>query len=129
MALPVDLTTIIVTDTYEDLSGNPLSGTIEFSPSVQVTDATDNIVFGPEPIVAALDAEGTFSQVLPCTDNADLSPAGWEWVIVISVEGSGYTTQPFSAAFPSTLGATVQLRTVAAEAATPPASNSLVTEN
>jgi hypothetical protein len=132
MTLPAGLTLITVTDTYTDVSGAPLCGSVAFAPSAPLTDSTGNAVLGQRPVVAVLDDTGSFSLELPCTDNEDLAaPADqtpWTYVVTIDISGSGYTRTPFAASFPSTLGETVELHTVAAAVLTPPTSDSYVSE-
>jgi len=111
MAIPGDLTTITVTDTYINADGTFASGTVTFTPTSQLQDATGEVVVTASTITATVNAtRGTFSVVLPCTDNADLTPSPWAYTVVINVPG--VSSQSFTALFPHTLGASVALRTV-----------------
>ena len=99
MALPGDLTTVVVTGRFLDPAGVPLTGTVTFTPSAEVTDATGRVVIPATPRSFPLSAQGTFtSDPLAATDNADLLP-GWTYLVEAEL-----TTAPgfsFSCALPS----------------------------
>ena len=128
MSYPAGLTLITVTYTGTDLSGAPLSGSVAFAPSVELTDTASGQVIGDAPVIAELSEQGSFSVELPCTDNAGLTPAAWSYTVTIEIDGSGYTRFPFTCDLPSTLGASVTLEQIAEDALTPPPSNSYVSE-
>lgn len=110
MALPNNLTTITVTGTYLDFYGNPLSGMVSFTPtSTELMDATAPAMLDAEPVVETLDVDGHFSVVLPCTDNADLAPAGWAYTVVEQIHG----TRTYQITLPHTLGSSVDIATLA----------------
>jgi len=107
VSLPVGLTTITVTGTYLTAAGTPLGGTVLFAPSVPLTDMTGQAVLSANPIVAAVShSTGQFSVVLPCTDNADLLPAGWAYSVQVNVPGAAIA---FDAYLPSSWGSTVDI--------------------
>lgn len=106
MGLPVDLTTIIITGTYTDLAGNPLSGTISFGTGQVITDRTGRVILGFGRIPIKLNNQGKFSVVLPCSDNATLSPTNFQYQIAENISG---VRRSFSVAIPSTLGPTVDI--------------------
>jgi hypothetical protein len=107
MTLPVDLTTITVTGTYLTASGTPLGGTVLFAPSVPLTDRTGRTVLSVNPIVAEVsESTGTFSVVLPVTNNATLLPAGWAYSVQVSVPGAAAA---FNCYLPSSWGASVDI--------------------
>src|SRR5262249_31225706 len=87
MAIPPALTTITVTGTYMSASGTALNGSVMFTPTWTLYDKSDQVIFGDVPVVATV-AGGTFSVVLPTTDNAHLYPAGWAYQVQVSVPGS-----------------------------------------
>jgi len=107
MALPAGITTITVTGYYTTIGGASLGGAVAFSPSSQLTDAAGNVVFGLDPVVAPVNAQGQFLVTLPCTDNAGLTPAGWSYTVEVAVPG--IDPKPFTILLPSSLGPSVQL--------------------
>jgi hypothetical protein len=74
MALPANLSTATVTGTYVDLSGNPVRGSISFTPQTILKDTTLNVIVIPVIIVKEFDANGSFTVTLPCTDDTDVAP-------------------------------------------------------
>lgn len=105
MTLPVDIQTITVTGYYADGFGVPLNGQVRFTPSSALADATGQVVIGAAPCVVDL-VDGRFSVVLPCTDNATLSPTNFAYMITERVPGG---RPPFLAQLPHTLGPTVDI--------------------
>ena len=61
MTFPAHWTRITVSGTYLDNQGNPLAGTVRFDNSPVVEVALDGAIVTPTPIVATLDATGSFS--------------------------------------------------------------------
>jgi hypothetical protein len=101
MTLPGDLTTVTVTGRFLDPAGAPLTGVITFTPSAEVTDATGMVVIPAVTRACPLSAQGTFtSPPLASTDNADLSPESWEYLVVVSLRGAPEFS--FSCAIPHT---------------------------
>jgi hypothetical protein len=110
MPLPDGVTTITVTGKYEDLQGNPQSGTVTFTASTgPFNDPAVTVIFEPIPVVATLDNTGAFSEVLPTTDNSGFEPNSWVWNVTERV----VTPRSYSIALPSTLGSSVDLSTLA----------------
>lgn len=110
MPLPVDLTSITVTGNYPDGSGNHLFGYVTFTPSTDLTDPTGHVIIRAAPIPAPL-VRGSFSIQLACTDNADLSPSGWYWIVteVIGNYAGNLPARPYNVLLPQTLGSSVNL--------------------
>lgn len=108
MPLPGDLATITVTGTFLDPAGNPASGTVTFDPgTVTLTDATGHAILAA-PVTITLTASGQLSAVLPCTDNATLSPGPFTYTITAALEGMPAASYP-GKALPRSLGATADL--------------------
>ncbi len=108
MALPADISTITLTGKYTDVSGNALSGTVSFTPSVPLlVDTVGKVLLTGTSVAVALGG-GTFSQSLPCT--GQLSPTGWTWTVSESV--GGLAPRSYSIAIPHSLGSTVDLSAV-----------------
>lgn len=117
MALPSDLTTITVTGTYATITGSPLTGQVNFSLTTPVEDSTGKVIFNAFTQSAAL-VNGSFSIVLPCTDNSDLNPANFSYLVTEVVPGLG---RAYYIQLPHTLGSTVDLSALAPVSAPPPA--------
>jgi len=66
---------------YEDALGVPLSGHLRFTPTVQLLSASTDTVFPLSPIEVVLDATGSGSVVLTCTDDTSITPQGWVWTV------------------------------------------------
>jgi hypothetical protein len=81
MALPSDFDTVTVTGRYIDLAGNALVGTVTFTSSTTVVDASVPVTIVPVPLVATLDPNGAFSIALPATDDPDISPNGYTYKV------------------------------------------------
>lgn len=108
MALPGDLTTITLTGTFTDGAGNPQGGTVMLIPSNEIVDVTGKTVIAQVPITIAVSSTtGTFSQAgIATTDNANLQPQNWWWIITINVPG---ISSVFSAYMSSSYGSTVDI--------------------
>jgi hypothetical protein len=102
MTLPGDLTTRAVTGTFQDISGALLTGQVTLAPAELVADSTGKVIVAPFGRTYPLTA-GTFtSDELVTTDNADLSPANWQYVITVALTGG--TPYSWSAPLPSGAG-------------------------
>jgi hypothetical protein len=117
------LKTIIITGTYVNiLSGAGETGYVEFLPNIpSVEDQTDSIVATMPPIVVGLPGtfgsnnqggNGHFSQVVPCTDNTELFPAGFTYTIIEKI--SNLTRVTKGVLIPSTLGSTADITKILA---------------
>ena len=99
MPLPGDLNAVVVTGNFQDPAGFPQSGTVTFTPSAEVTDATGMVVIPPVPRIYHLLSGAFTSDPLAATDNADLSPA-WTYEVTVCLTGApGFS---FSCALPHT---------------------------
>lgn len=115
MPLPGGVTTIVVTSTYEDMQGNPQSGTVTFTPSTgPFNDPTVSVIFEPVTITATVSDEGTISETLPCTNNSGFEPSSWVWNVTERITGSA--VRAYSVSLPSTLGGTADLSDLAQSA-------------
>lgn len=82
-ALPGDFTLITITGKFIDLAGNPVQGTVTFTPSyTKVLDDTANTVsIVPITLTATLDVTGAISINIPATDDPDVIPVGWSYLV------------------------------------------------
>lgn len=92
MALPASLSTCTVEGTYVNLIGNPISGSVTFTPQTILKETTLNVILMPTAIVKTLDATGSLSLTLPCTSDTDVVPQPFIYTVVENFVG-GRTTQ------------------------------------
>lgn len=89
----VDLTTIVVTGTYRAFDGTPAWGNVTFdSPNGlgSLLDPAGTQIVVPRQLVAKLDDAGHISISLPATDDPDLTPQGWTFIVsenVVDADG------------------------------------------
>lgn len=105
MVLPDNVSTVTVTGTFLDASGEPLAGQVTFTPSAVLSDDSgdpDVVIVGAS-VKARLDKDGSFSVALAATDDADLSPTGWTYAVEERVAGQTRTYSISLPASPSTV--------------------------
>ena len=115
MPLPGGVNTITVTGTHVDPFGNPRTGTVEFTLSTPLVDSSDHLVVSAGTYPATL-VSGSYSIVLPCTDNASLSPSGFTYSVVEQFSGG---RPAYSVSLPHSLGSTVDDSTLIPVSAAP----------
>ncbi len=105
MPLTPNWNIINVVGTYVDLSGNPMSGSVQFTPNITVLEAKDPVfkqIIVMLSVTATLDAAGHFSVNLPASDDLDINPNGWTYTVV---ETMGTFNNTYSITVPvSTVG-------------------------
>lgn len=106
MPWPNDVVTRTATGTYTTATGSAAVGRVTFTPTARVVDTDDNIIV-EDTITAILNASGTFSVVLPTTDNSLLKPAGWAYQVHVRIRG--VKPQKFFAFLPAGDGSPVDL--------------------
>lgn len=87
MALPVNVSTVTVTGTYVDLQGVPVKGNVNFTPRTNLINSSAAVTLVASTITATLDNNGHFSVVLPITDDPDLNPIGFSYLVQESFTG------------------------------------------
>ncbi len=109
-------------DTTFDIDLDPdselIQGSVTFTPSVdRLVNATSvpPVVILPKPITVTLDEDGAFSVVLVATDDADLSPVGWTYLVTFDLELTALAA--FNMAVPE--GVTTNIASVIPIAASP----------
>jgi hypothetical protein len=88
---PAGVSVTTLTGTYLDPEGNPLAGTITFSPPSALT-LKGASMFSMLPATATLDVNGRFSVQLIATDNANMSPSGWTYQVTETISAAGAQT-------------------------------------
>jgi len=81
------------TGTYIDFLGQPLAGTVTFTPSVPaVLAATSKRIAVGGPITVTLDDNGGIDVTLPATDDPQTQPVGWTYTVTEGVvSGRSYS--------------------------------------
>jgi len=111
MPLPGDPNRITVTGTFEDGEGNPLSGSLTFTPSADLVDPVGAVIVRAEAVTARVVAGSMTPQALLCTDNSSIAPSGWTWSVseFLGGESSNLPTRTYSVFLPHASGSTVDL--------------------
>jgi hypothetical protein len=105
MALSVDVGTTTLQGTYVNLEGDPISGLVRFTPQSIIKDEDQNQIIVNSPITEVLDATGSFSVVLPLTDDTDVAPIPFAYLVEEEFFGGRtfYMTLPIGSANPSNI--------------------------
>lgn len=103
-----DLNLVKVTGKYTLLDGTDAQGTITFEASTALVDAAAKQVVIPTKITATL-VSGSFSTMLPATDDPDLVPTLGAYKVSENITGGGgrtgyFITVPVATANPTTVG-------------------------
>lgn len=115
MALPGNLTAIVVTATFKNPDGSNASGTVTFTPSTTLQDTGAVATIAQSTISAPLVA-GAISVTLAANDDPDLSPSGTTYTVVERV--SGAPSRTYSVVIPSAApSGTIDLSALAPQAA------------
>ncbi len=119
MAMPANVTTVVVLGTFLTPEGEPSTGTVSFTPSSWLLNSGANIAIPNSSVTKTLGTAGNFSVTLPITDDPDLSPGGWVYSVSEVVDG---VSQSYNIAIPGTVaaGGTVFLADLAPVAAAGP---------
>ena len=92
MPLPTDYGTGVVTGTFTDTNGDPVVGTISFTPSASRLLGTGAVILA-DPVVVDLDEEGSISVTLPASDDPNVNPTDFTYRVdetFVGVVGSTY---------------------------------------
>jgi hypothetical protein len=90
MPLPGNVGTGRVYGTFTNDDGTPGVGTVSFIPPVDVPvllDASDNVIVVLNQLDVRLDENGQFDVDLIATDDPDLNPNDWMWLVRIKLAG------------------------------------------
>lgn len=82
MALPVGISTVTLSGTFLQLDGTAAVGSVSFSTKQALADGTGDVILPKGGISAELDEDGAFEVVLPATDESDLNPTSFTYVVV-----------------------------------------------
>lgn len=81
MPLTSVLSTVTVGGQYVDLTGSPIAGQVKFTPRSIIVDAFYNQIIVNRTVTVDLDATGSFTVVLPATDDPDTSPVSFTYKV------------------------------------------------
>jgi hypothetical protein len=77
--LTPNLSTVTLGGQYVDVAGNPIAGQVKFTPRAVLVDGVADQIIMPRTVTVDLDATGTFTVVLPATNDASLSPVNFTY--------------------------------------------------
>lgn len=75
MAIPANWSTVTVTGQFLTLDGEAMEGTVRFSSTVRLVDAAEAVIVPASVVTATLDGTGSFSVLLPATDDPQVAPS------------------------------------------------------
>ena len=101
MAMPANVTTLVVLGTFLTPEGNPSTGTITFTPSRWLTNSGADVAIPNSSVTKTLGTAGNFSVTLPVTDDADLQPGNWFYTVSEVIDG---VSQSYDILLPGTAG-------------------------
>lgn len=81
MPVPGSVTTRVVEGTYVDSEGTPQVGTVTFRVDQPLIATVESWGVTPTPVIAPLDANGSFSKTLMTSTDLDVFPSGFRYVV------------------------------------------------
>jgi hypothetical protein len=99
MSLAPSLTTVEITGNYVDFEGNAIEGQIRFSIAQVLRNGTDDQMIAPSSVVVPL-VNGSFSVIIPATNDPDIVPN--PFVYTIEESFSGGRSYPISIPYTTT---------------------------
>jgi hypothetical protein len=110
---PGDLHLVTVSGTILHPDATPATGTVVFQMPFPLKDTTGHVVVGNTPPVIATLVNGAFSVSLPATDQAQINPINWAYLITVATDAAQYVFQAQLPTSPSstTLDALIPLVT------------------
>lgn len=93
MPIAGNITLITISGTYVDYQGNPIAGQVTFTLSDTLRNQIADQIVIPSTIVATLDANGSFSAILPATNDPEFSS---QFVYTVTEAFSGGRTYTIS---------------------------------
>ena len=88
--------TVTLTGTYQLPDGTPAKGVVEIIPSERlIVDDVGNVILSGR-VKVSLDETGSFSVVLPATDDVTLNPTGFGYTVVAKLNHTHLPAVSFS---------------------------------
>jgi len=81
MAISSDISTKVVESEYVDVQGQPITGSVRFTPTTIIKDKDQNIIHVNQIVTKTLDSNGRFSVTLPVTDDSDGTPTSLGYLV------------------------------------------------
>lgn len=103
MPFPGDLHVVTVTGTILHPDATPATGTVTFAMPYPLKDTTGHVVVGNSPPIVATLVNGAFSVSLPATDQAQVNPLNWAYVVTVATDAAVYA---FTAQLPTSPSST-----------------------
>lgn len=105
MALTPDLSTVTIEGTYVDVTGNAISGSIRFTGQSIIKDKDQNQIIINKSITEVLDATGSFTTTLPITNDSDVTPVPFAYLVEELFSGGRtfYITLPSGTTSPTNI--------------------------
>jgi hypothetical protein len=110
--------TCTIVGTYSDVSGNPVRGTITFTPTAELGATIQGIML-PQLTVTTTLNNGTLTVALLPTDTAGITPTGWGYKVVETIQYNSISTITSSYYIQPTGTGTLNIAEIA-QYATPP---------
>lgn len=118
MSFPASLTVVPLHGKIlkADSSGTPASGTVSFRIEQHLRDTADNVLLAPTTLTGTCDDAGEFTIDVIATDDPDVTPQGWTYVVHVNTDAWRDT---FRISVPAATVGTLELADIA-PAVTPP---------
>lgn len=110
MALPGNVSTVLVTGRYIDVTGAPVRGSVTFDLDTPLANSGASVIITETAYTVPLDGTGSFSAALPATDDPDNAPSGWVWRLTPNFDGA---PAPFTFELPASLAPSVDISLLA----------------
>jgi hypothetical protein len=81
VSIGVAVSTITITGNFVDFEGTPVAGQVKFILGDVLRNSVDDIMIVPSTVADTLDSNGSFSQVIPATNDPDVTPVGFVFTV------------------------------------------------
>ena len=81
MTIGVAVTTVTITGNFVDFEGTPVAGQVKFTLGDVLRNSVDDIMIAPSTVADTLDSNGSFSQIIPATNDPDVTPSGFVFTV------------------------------------------------
>ena len=81
MTIGVAVSTITITGNFVNFEGTPVAGQVKFTLGDVLRNSVDDIMIVPSTVADTLDSNGSFSQIIPATNDPDVTPVGFVFTV------------------------------------------------
>jgi hypothetical protein len=81
MTIGPAVSTVTITGNFVDFEGTPVAGQVKFTLGLVLRNSVDDKMIVPSTVAATLDSNGSFSQVIPATNDPDVTPQGFTFTV------------------------------------------------